>query len=130
MKINGKITILVNEDVTSIEIKDEKSSCNFLKLELTPNQFQLALSRRAYVSCKLTEVFNLDRIGKKMTTKEWIFKIPKKISNINIEELEKYAKKYCRKGWIPDLYFGSKNSIFYIGEDRYARTTIRRWEEE
>jgi hypothetical protein len=132
MKINGRITILVDRDGTTIEVDDENSSLTFLRIKLTPKQFQAALSKLAYTPCEETEVFNLNKIGKKMMMKEWKFKVPLYMEKLPGEEmkekLKQYVVKYCPEDCEPDLYFNSQDSFFYIGEDLYARTTIRRWE--
>ena len=52
MKINGKITILINQEYTRIELRDDDASTTFVEIKLTPEQLSMALSRLAFTPCK------------------------------------------------------------------------------
>jgi hypothetical protein len=136
MKLKGKITILINQDETMIEIRDELSSITFLKITLTPEQLSSALSRLAMTSCKF-ETRGLELVGKKMEHKSFEFEIPTYITekyNINYnmpeEELQKYAQKLLDEegeGYIAESYFQSQGSFFSKNGIQYARVIARRW---
>ncbi len=123
---DGRITILVSEETTRIELRDGEADTTFARVELTSNQFCQALSRLSQTKCKM-DVRGLDVIGKKMVHKKFEFKMPK----FNYSNREQAAcdavQEKCPDGWEPDLYFNAQNSFFIRDETEYARTTIRRW---
>lgn len=127
-KLNdGKISILVNPNIVTIEILDSDSSTTFVKVELTPEQFATALSRQMNVECNIS-VMGLDRIGKKMIHKVHEFEIPNNIPyNKRKEELSEIIKETLPEGWVSDNYFASQNTFFEKDGKKYARTTIRQW---
>lgn len=127
MKIQGKITILVNQDRVDITVKDDKANTAFLEIELTPDQFVACLSRLAYVECEL-EVNGMDRVGKTHENKSFEFEIPESLkSRSKTDELRSFAQSQLSDGWIADNYFGSQNSFFEKDGKRYARCIIRRY---
>ena len=126
MKINGKITILVGELGTTIELYDSDASTTFAKVVLTPEQLSSALSRLAYTECDI-EVFGLEKLGKRMEHKKFDFEVPK---DIDKKELAKLSQELIDKengGWISDGYFSSQDSFFTRDDKRYARCIVRRW---
>lgn len=122
------ISILVGEDVTTIELYDKTASIKFAEIKLTAEQFCQALSRLAHTPCQI-EVHNLDNVGKMMEHRPFEFAVPEKIWNSknHRELIAVYAKKICPKGWISSDYFNSQDSFFFEGKQRMARCTIRRW---
>lgn len=128
---DAKITMLFNENGATIEVHDRTSALTFIEIELNQEQVCRILSRQGYVECKNVEVFNLDRINKKLVHKPFEFKIGAK--NITYYKDEKKIAqetlvKVCPDGWTPDLSFDSQGSFFTKDGIRYARTTIRKWE--
>ena len=77
MKLDGRITILINREYTKIEIKDRTSGQTFVNIELTPYQLSQALSKQAFTPCKSMEVSDLERLGKIHQNKTFEFKLPK-----------------------------------------------------
>jgi hypothetical protein len=130
MKINGKITILVNREYTTIELIDDDAGITFARVKLTPEQLSAALSRIAYTSCDM-ELIGLEKIGKKMEYKQFEFELPRKgLSSQNAEELSGIAQKILNEsneGWIAENYFSSQKTFFSRDGKDYARCTIRRW---
>lgn len=130
MKINGKISILVNREYTTIELIDDDASITFVQVKLTPEQLSAALSRIAYTNCDM-ELFGLERIGKKMEHKQFEFELPRKgLSSKNDKELSEIVQKMLDEsdeGWISDTHFSSQNTFFSKDGKDYARCTIRRW---
>lgn len=125
---NGNITFLFNKDGATLELQDESSSTRFVKIELTKEQILSVLSREAYVHCNII-TNGLDRVGKKMTLKTLTFPMPPPSCDDRNKIACDEATRNCPEGWIPDLYFSSRDSFFRNGEGKeYARTTIRRWE--
>ena len=128
--IDPKITILFDDGGMIIEVHDNPSSSTFLKVKLNPKQTCQALSRSAHTDCKV-EVFNLDRVGKKMEYKPFEFPV-RKLDEYPVGKDDKQlaiseVERVCPEGWIPDLYFGSQGSFFEKDDVRWARTTIRRY---
>src|SRR6056297_3134882 len=109
---NAKISILVSDDRTTIEVKDGDAAITFLKVELTPDQLSQCLSRLVNVKCENAIVCDLDKIGKKHTNKKLEFKMPSESMYKDVDTATKLAKKNCPDGWEPDLYFGSQESFF------------------
>lgn len=127
MKLQGKISILINRDYTEIEIEDENANIRFLKVKLTPEQLSMCLSRQASVDCEL-EVLGVDRLGKKHESKSFEFEIPKELKySSKSNELQLLAQSQLSGGWIAESYFGSQGSFFSKDGKDYARVTIRRW---
>jgi hypothetical protein len=130
MRINGKITILINREDTTIELTDSDASITFAKIRLTVEQLSSALSRLAYTECDI-ELNGLEKLGKKMQHKEFEFELPRQnMSQRDSKELTKIANKLLsdlNEGWSSDTYFGSQNTFFVKDGKTYARCTIRRW---
>ena len=127
MKLKGRISILINRDETTIEIKDESANVRFVKVKLTPEQLSAALSRQISIECEL-EVKELEKVGKVHENKTFEFEIPETLpTRGNQLELQKIAQSQLSDGWIADAYFGSQNSFFKKDGKQYARVTIRRW---
>jgi hypothetical protein len=133
MKIKGKITMLIGSEKTTIEIRDSDAACEIIHIELDPQQLADILSRRAHVDCEIG-VFNLERIGKTHECKRFEFEISKEAWDLRFRN--KLITNTCcllaleesgNLGWVPDTYYGSKNSFFTKDEKYYAATTIRRW---
>ena len=130
MKLEGRISILINRDGTTIEIEDEKANTRFVRITLTPEQLSAALSRQMAVECEL-EVKGLSRVGKVHENKSFEFEIPKDLaSSRNEQNLHEIAQSLLTDGWVADRYFSSQNSFFQKDGVRYARCTIRRWIEQ
>lgn len=135
MKIEGRISILVGTDSTTIQIKDHNASTRFLEITLSPDQLCACLSRQADVICEL-EVRGLERVGKKHENKTFEFKKPSGIkthgnSREEVDILHAAAiealKESNMNDWIPDKYFGSQNTFFRKENEDWARVTIRRY---
>jgi len=130
MKINGKITFLVNSDFTTIELIDDDASVTFAKVKLTPEQLSSALSRLSHTDCDI-ELVGLNKVGKKMEHKQFEFELPRNgMSSKDSDELFGIAQELLDKtneGWVSDGYFSSYNSFFSVGGKRYARCVVRRW---
>lgn len=131
MKIeNAGITFLVGSDCTRIELYDKVANVQFVKIELTPEQLSMALSRQAYTPCK-TEVMNTDVLGKEVEIESLVFEIPYEIaSSTHSDKLHAIATELLKDGWVADSYFGSQNTFTQSGGKSYARCTIRRWNDK
>lgn len=126
-KLQGKISIFINREYTTIEIEDENANARFVKVTLTPEQLSAALSRQMSVDCDL-EVKGLWRVGKKHENKKLEFEIPEKLATSSkSNELQELAQSQLNDGWIAESYFGSQDSFFKKEGKQYARVTIRRW---
>lgn len=75
MKINASLTLLINSDSTTIEVRDSDASICFLRIKLDPEQLSAALSRLANVKCD-AEVLSIDKIGKTHVCDTYEFEIP------------------------------------------------------
>ena len=127
MKINGKITLLFNEDGLNIEVHDDDAVITFLEIQLNQKQTCQALSRLSYTECQEVEVRNLDHVGKIRERQGFIFEMPKSDWNTRQEIAANKALELCPEGWIPDIYFGSQDSFFAENNVEYARTSMSRW---
>jgi phosphoribosylformylglycinamidine (FGAM) synthase PurS component len=127
MKLEGKISILINSEYTTIEIADSKANTRFVSVKLTPEQLSAALSRQMSTECELT-VLGLDKVGKIHENKSFEFEIPEEMTNRkNRDDLHKLAQSLLSDGWIAENYFASQDSFFRRGDKQYARCTIRRY---
>jgi len=127
---NAKISILIGQNSTTIELYDADSSTTFAEITLTPEQLSSALSRLSQTPCEC-KLHGLDRIGKKMEHKPFEFEV----GELNWIGREEKAYQLClvemkNQGlteWKADSYFGSKTSFFEKEGKKFARATIRRW---
>lgn len=130
MKIqNGAIDILIGTESTTIKLYDRDAGLAFAHVTLTPEQLSAALSRQSRTDCEI-EVHGLNNVGKKMENKTHEFELPVDFTSNRIDSrgaLYEQAVKTCPDGWIPENYFGSKDSFFTRDGKNYARVTIRRW---
>lgn len=127
--INAKITILINQAYTEIQLHDDASAMTIATVRLTPVELSSALSRLSHTPCQMEITDTPERIGKKMEHKTMEFEVPSK-GSFPIDDKEKLielAEKATPKGWHSDNYFGSQSSFFSKGDKHYARVTIRRW---
>ena len=129
MKLKGEITLLVNQDYTTISIKDDTSNQIICEVTLSPEQLSCALSRLANTPCDV-EVYPkaFDRLGKTMETDRMEFEIPSTLDGRkDMDALVKLANEATPDGWTSDYYFGSQDSFFKRDGKEYARCIIRRW---
>ena len=129
MKINNpKITFLINQDYTTIELYDSTSASHILEIRLTPIQLNQALSRLGHTECT-AEIFNVDKVNKKMEILKHIFNIDgiDRYSKGSKEKIVERGLLTCPEGWEMDKYFQSQDSFFSDNGRDYARATIRRW---
>jgi len=129
MKLPGKISIRIDQDVTTIEINDPKSGTTFVTVTLTPEQLSKALSRLSKTDCEI-DVRNTDRIGLTLETKTFDFIIPDDITTSmtgRLGDISQTIVDVLNEGWISDRSFGSQNSFFIMNNNRYARVICRRW---
>lgn len=128
MTIEGKISILISRDSTTIEVRDANASVTFARIKLTPEQLSEALARTMYTDCSI-EVHGLDKIGKTHESETFVFEIPPMPlgTKRDEKELQALAQSQLSDGWVADFYFGSQNSFFRKDGKDFARVTIRRW---
>lgn len=124
---NGKLTFLIGEESTTLELKDSDSGQIFAQVLLNPSQLSAILSRRGNVECEIS-VFGLEKLGKKMIHKPHTFDITGiDIKRNETDVLAGLANKTIPEGWVSDNYFGSQNSFFEKDGRKFARVTIRSW---
>lgn len=132
MELNSaSITILVSHNKTTIEIRDNDACTLFCRVELTPEQLSLALSRLSNTPCKAS-VYGLNKIGLKHQNERFIFEIPKELrSSSCVNELNelciKELARHDMSEWIPDKYYASQDSFFTKDNRDYASAVIRRY---
>lgn len=126
MKLKGAaITILFNDDGLKIEIEDRSSGLTFARIKLNQKETCQALSRLSYTNCEC-EVYNLNKVNKKMILKPFEFKLPEGVDYYNrITLARKTVLELCPEGWEPDLGFGSQGSFFTKDKESWATTIIR-----
>lgn len=126
MILDGKITLLVNSNRTTIEVTDESSGIRFLEIKLTPEQLSRALSREALIPCEI-DVRGLDKIGKKLEVDFREFEIGTPANKIAKDKLTEFIQGQLQDGWIVSDTFTSKGSFFDKNGVSYVRATLRRW---
>lgn len=128
MKINAKIDILFSETGLDIRIHDTGAAITFVDLHLNKKQTCSALSRLCRCEVEKCEVFHLDSIGKILETSLLTFVMPTCEFKDRHAVAYETAKNLCKNGWVPDNYFGSKDS-FHTDENGVttAIVTVRRW---
>lgn len=126
--MDGKITLLVNSDETTIEVEDVNSRLSVIKIKLTPEQLSQALSRLSSTPCQF-QFNDSGLIGKIHKCKKIEFELPDELQGYSRDDgvLHLFALTKCSDGWVPDKYFGSQDSFFTKDGRRWARCTIRRW---
>lgn len=126
---NPKISMFVDFEGTTIELFDSKSAKTFARVKLTNDQLACMLSRLHRTDCQI-EVDNLDLIDKQMEHKKFEFEI-----NEQMRTSKSALNQHCLKAlisqnmsdWLPENFYGSKDSFFSKDGKHFARTTIRRW---
>jgi len=127
MNIKGEISILINRESTTIEIRDKEACTIFAQITLTPDQLSSALSRLSQTPCEI-KVGGLEKIGKVHENGTLEFEIPENIaSKKNDDDLHKVATSLLKDGWVADKYFSSQRTFFTKDGKPHARCTIRRW---
>lgn len=127
MKVEGRITFLIDRDVTRIEIEDFNANARFCKITLSPEQTIAILARQGSVKCEL-HINGLDKIGKKHENKEFEFVVENGTDQVDLElACSEALFMQDMHEWVSDQYYNSQNSLFKKGEVQWARTTIRRW---
>ena len=131
-KINANISLSLNsnDEVIRLRIKDEASRVVFIELELNDKQFRQMISNLMNVEVDACTVTDLEKVGKEKITEPFIFEMDGKVSNRDFMAI--HATSVCPKGWTPSLYFGSKDSYYYIegAGCRYTtiiKTTMSKW---
>lgn len=125
----GKISFLVSNGETTIEITDASASVNFVKVTLTNEQLAQMLSRLMYTECEV-EVFGLERVGMYHQNTDFVFDVPEGTNSSS-----KGLPEMCRAAmdaaglqeWVADNYYQGQHSFFTVQGQRKARITIRRW---
>lgn len=126
---NGKITILIGQEGTTIELRDGDACTVFATVKLTNDQLASAFSRLAGTSCSI-ELRGLDRVGKTHESQSFSFEINEEMERNNPALNQACLKALSLMGmseWVPDKHYGSQGSFFSQDGKRFARTTIRRW---
>ena len=121
-----KISIMIGQESTTIEIYDTPSCTTFVRVKLTPYQLSSALSRLSHSPCECS-VHNLERLGKTHEVSKFEFEMPECDYKIRDKIAKQTAEKLCPEGWKSDGYFSSQDSFFTKDGKNMARVTIRRW---
>lgn len=110
------------EEVIRIVVRDEGSRTQFLEIDMTPEQFALALTGLSERPCKI-EPFRLDTVGKIRESERITFVLPQ--DYLDRHKLSRYYKEEIRKhmeldpeglfaqtdGWELSIYLGGQTSI-------------------
>jgi hypothetical protein len=126
-EINGAITILVNENKVTIQVEDKNAVCKFLDIELTTEQFCLALGRLINVPIKKCVVRGLDIVGKKREHKDLVVELPEGTRYRDKEVAKIEIDKNIPEGWTTDYYLDSQDSFFKKDGKSFAKCLIKRW---
>lgn len=125
-KINAMITITATYDnAVNISLHDKDSGITFIEMKLTREQFiNAAMNRLAMTHVENAEVRDLDKVGKRLVLDTIKVEIPKYGDEKSAIEL---VQKNCPEGYVPDLYFKSRESFSQDNGKYYAQTRIRKW---
>lgn len=126
--IEGRITILVNDNKVLVELRDELSRVKFAKVELTPSEFCRLLSRTVEIDCTI-DINGLEKVGKKLIISHLEFEMPDGGWGNREDTARQLVVEKCPEGWEPDLYFGSRDNFFRRDNKNWVRATIRKWVE-
>ncbi len=122
---NVSISILVNEDRSTIELYDEDANILFVEVKLSNDQLVSALSRLVHTPVKECIVTNLENVGKERLQKALIFEVHQTLPldrDTRNKILFKLAKEAADPGWTARDYFNGQNSVFRHGDIVNART--------
>lgn len=111
MEINASIQISRNSrDGINIEITDEKSRTRFVQMELTLEQFALAITNLYTTNIKAS-VCKLDTVGKEKYVEDRQVVCPSPYYT-STDHMVNWLKENCQEhGYELDTYLGSRNSI-------------------
>lgn len=128
---DGRITMLISYDGTTIEIHDNQANTTFCTVKLTPEQLSHAMSKLGNTKCEVT-VHNLSRVGTMHENAQFEFEIPPNLSGSDhTDALTVLCNEKLRdsgmEDWTPDIYYGRQDSFFELAGTSMARVTIRRW---
>lgn len=128
--IDGRVSLLVSGESTTLEVYDKNAASMIIKVEFTPEEFCSMLGRVAMVAADV-KVYDLTKVGKSHQHKSFEFEILESMANQkNAEILSSIAQAHLDEegeGWIADKYFGAKNSFFKKDGVQFARVVARRW---
>ena len=131
-KLKGELTLLINSDVTRIEIKDELSGNLIVSVEVSPENIVAALSRLANVECDM-KYYGSDNIGKKRENDRYLFDVKDILyTRHNKKNLQEQCQKLLdeeNQGWICRNYFNSQDSFIRKDGKTFANAYIDRYVE-
>jgi hypothetical protein len=124
--MQGKISIIRNSNNTiKIELEDELSSARFLDIEMTPENFALAVTNLSCIDCEY-EVRALSVIGKRLEVKTEMIEL----GSVNYQnfkgEIYNLVKPYEVDGWQADGYVLSHWNDHNAVGNKY-KITFRRY---
>lgn len=110
----------------NIEIQDEASRINFLKVKMTPEQFAMVLTGLSMVNVDF-EVKGLSKVG--LTKVIESRKVSCPISSYDRKILSQWLVENCQEeGWKIDTYLGSQRSITYENGITFLNYKVYRYE--
>jgi hypothetical protein len=124
-----KISILINQEGTTIELFDSKSSRTFVRVKLTNDQLASALSRPNRTDCQI-DAYNLELIDKQMEHKSFEFEIHPLMRTSKGALNQRCLKNLALQNmsdWTPEMTYSSQDSFYSKDGKDFARTIIRRW---
>lgn len=111
-----------------LSIKDTDSFINFLRMELSPEDFMNCLTGLAYQP-GIGEVYGTEFLGKTKQIEERTIEMP--LQNTDFWSSKEYSiwlkNNYKEEGWFIDTYLGSKNSIEYKEGKKFLNFTVYRY---
>jgi hypothetical protein len=132
VRINGHITISRpnygdGRKAISIQIEDNASHAHFLVIEMTLEDFALALTGVGHIPMT-AEVRALEVIGKRRITEPRTIECP--LDTYKTEELREWLKQNAQEdGWIVNTYLGSQSSVKHHDNGCTLNYSVTRYEE-
>lgn len=124
--MKGKISITRNSNNTiSIEVEDTLSSTSFLNVNMTLENFALAITNLSYIDCDF-DLRGMSYIGKKLEVKKEIVDlVDTTYDNFN-ERIKSLVKPYEVDGWEVEEYCLHSWNNHLVNNNKYT-VTFRRY---
>lgn len=101
-----------NRDEVVLEIRDENSSTNIIRVTMTPAQLGLIVTGLSEVQCQM-QVTDLENTGKHRVRERRSVECPL-VDHYRTEVLQQWLIENCQEpGWTLNTYLGGKNSVVH-----------------
>ncbi len=126
-KLQALLTISRDSRGTiNIEVTDRVSHTTFLRLEVAPHEFAMAVTGFSRQDCT-AELQGVECLGKRLVTEARSLVYPHGVSS-DRDHLEQWLSENGQEeGWILSTYLGSQRSITYKDGKTVLNYTVRKY---